>query len=94
MRRKRTRRTTHIEVEIGETVAVRQIAPTAVWCPDCGHQVPMYSPEMAAALVRVDIHTIYCWIDEQKIHSVPAPQGGLRLCLLSLCRIASRPRDQ
>lgn len=95
MKRKRTHRTTQIEVETRDVVVSGGgSAPIVVWCPTCGRQAPMQSPEMAARLVSVDLRTIYRWIEAGEIHCSEKSGNALLVCLVSLIRLVAPAQSQ
>lgn len=57
-----------------------------VWCPLCKDYVHILKIEKAARLVDVSRRTIYCYIEEGKIHSFKIVGSTCRICSNCLFR--------
>lgn len=79
------RRRLEITVE-REQVAVSTHAGGRVagQCPQCGADVEMTSPEVAAKIFDVSARTIYRLIESGQVHFVEAPDRELQVCLRSV----------
>ena len=85
MKRRRTRKTTEIELETQETTLTWQRSkPMAAWCPGCARESAMDTPEAAARLVGINLRTMYQWIEAGKVHFSEVPGKDLLICLASL----------
>lgn len=91
MKRRRTRKTTEIEVETQETtLATQRSKPMAAWCPGCARESTMETPEGAARLAAVTVRRIYQWVEAAEVHFTETPEGML-ICLSSLIRRRAVP---
>ena len=54
------------------------------WCKRCGKELPMLSPEAAAALVGVSARTIYRSVESGDLHLIDTSDGTLLICSGSL----------
>jgi excisionase family DNA binding protein len=98
--RKRSRRTTEIEMEIQELSLVRGSKPVTAWCPGCARESVMSSPEEAARLAGVSVRAIYRWVEAGAIHFTETREGVTLICVASSTRPeipaqhgASRPNN-
>ena len=83
MKRRRTRKTTEIEVETQETLAIQRGLPRAAWCPECARESAVDTPEGAARLAGVTVRKIYQWMEAGEVHFTETPEATL-ICLPSL----------
>lgn len=60
---------------------------TEINCPQCQTHVQMATPEQAARLTGIPSRVINIWLEESHIHSLKTAEGGLLICLKSLCEI-------
>jgi hypothetical protein len=92
VRRRRTRKTTEIQLETQEVVlAVAGTTPVVGWCPKCAGAVAMDSPESAARFAGVTVRAIYRWVETGELHFTEAYNAPM-ICLASLFEIAPRLR--
>jgi hypothetical protein len=77
-----------------EFVAMRGQADEefVAFCPGCGHDVAMITPERAGAAVGVGVRVVYRWIEEKKVNFVEPGAGKVFVCFESVQR-ASCFRD-
>lgn len=78
------RRRITVSVETNRVVRLRPpAAPVRAWCPGCGSDAPMATPETAAVLARVGTRAIYRGVEQGTVHFVETA-GAVRVCLRSL----------
>jgi len=65
---------------------------TLAWCPECGKQVSMITPDQAAALTNLSARGIYRQVEIGLIHYLETPGGFLLICSKSIARLATKPR--
>lgn len=93
MKRRRTKKTTEIEVETQEVVLTTQgTRPATAWCPACARESAMESPEGVARLTGVSVRAVYRWMDAGSVHFTEMPGGQLRVCLASVFQIEPHAR--
>ena len=91
MKRRRTRKTTEIEVETQEVIfTAHGTRPATAWCQQCARESAMDSPDGVARLTGVSVRAVYRWIDAGGIHFTESPGGRLLVCLLSVQQIAQQ----
>ncbi len=82
MRRKRQ---IEITVFAEQTIIIRPLnLPQPGWCENCGAQVPLLTPERAAAIAGVSVRTIFRHVETGQLHFVEPPDGRLLICANSL----------
>src|SRR5438045_2427796 len=81
-RRKRTEVFVETEVEIEVKRRTRKLAP--VWCDECGAQVEMAPPDVAALVAEVSARMVFGWVEAGRIHFTETAEGALLVCLNSL----------
>ena len=75
------KRRTVITIESHRLTVVRSRRPIELWCELCGRQLPMLTPEAAAALAGVSPRAIYRCIESGELHFIDASDGsGLLIC--------------
>lgn len=80
-----TRKLTEIIIETERTLLIdAQQSPVRGRCHDCAAEVEMYSPEQAAAIVKVPPRTIYRWIEAGLLHFTEDGAGLITICRDSL----------
>ena len=85
MKRRRTRRTTEIELETEEVLLIAgQTSPGIAWCPKCGRQAAMASVEAAARVACMEVNAVHRLVEAGSVHFIEAPGGSLLICLASL----------
>jgi hypothetical protein len=56
-------------------------------CPVCLSPTELLTTNQAVALARVELDSIYRWLDEGKMHGAKTPDGDYRLCRNSLLTV-------
>jgi hypothetical protein len=84
MKRTKKTRTTEITVERTERSVIRKPKSLVAWCPQCGEEVRMVTPEEAASMNRVRPRTIYALVEAGRIHFTETAAGLLLVCAPSL----------
>jgi len=54
--------------------------PLEIWCQHCGKELPMLTPEAAAALAGVSTRTIYRRVESGELHFVDTCDATLLIC--------------
>jgi len=86
----KARRAITITTQSDEAIILRSSkATTAVNCPQCSVEVPMFSPEQAATLFRLPLRQIYRAIEAGQLHFKETAGGAVLLCLNSLKQLPS-----
>lgn len=79
------RRKTEIIVETQEVFTLKRPQfPFPGWCPQCGSDSRLITPDEAALLCDVSTREIYRWIEALKIHFIERGGGGVLICLSSV----------
>lgn len=80
------RRITIITREFFERAAYTEVPETTAraWCVECGPEVEMISPELAARLHATTTRQIYRQAEDGAIHFAETPDGLLVVCSASL----------
>ena len=73
---------TEIAVEIDELIRVRQAA--RAWCPACGSEALMATPQQAAAIVGSSVRAVNRSVEAGEVHFVETKEGSLLVCISSL----------
>ena len=74
-----------ITVETDEVWVIRRPGRLVrAWCPTCGRQVGMVTPDEAAVVAGVSWRTMARWVEAEKVHFTETPDGLLLVCLNSL----------
>lgn len=82
--------TREITIETTETIAFRPSpVNSAAWCSKCLRQTRFLSLESVSALLGVEIHELYLWMEEGKLHGEIAEQGRPTICAYSISRFRS-----
>ena len=93
MKRRRTKKTTEIEVETQEVILTTQgTRPKTAWCAACARESAMESPEGVARLTGVSVRAVYRWMDAGSVHFTEMPGGRLLVCLGSVFQIEPQGR--
>jgi hypothetical protein len=79
----RQRRRVAITIETSRLVVRRSISQSQVWCARCSAHVQSVILEDAAALIGVNISTLYAPTEAGEYHFVEGAESGL-ICLNSL----------
>ena len=76
------KRTTTFSRETQEVFVITRPSqsPIRSWCEECATEVDMLRPEEAAAIVDVNIRTIYQWIETARIHHAETETGNVVVC--------------
>jgi hypothetical protein len=82
MKTKRTEVTIEVEEVVLAVNDPSRFAP--VWCPDCGSEVQMISPEQAAMRTQATVRAINQRVEDGSVHFVETPDGRLWVCVSSL----------
>jgi hypothetical protein len=81
----KNRSKTEITVETRRILAIkRRSRPALEWCPECGGQSEMVTPDEAAILRRVSSRAIYVAIEAEELHFIETQSGLILICLRSL----------
>lgn len=79
------RKRTVTTIETHQIVTVRRpVGATLALCPVCLKEIEMITPEVAAALARVTVRSIYAGVEAGGVHFLETPDGRLLLCADSL----------
>ena len=84
-----TKKRTTITVETERVLIIsrragRRVRASPAWCAECSASVEMVPPEVAAALARVSLRTIYRWVEADRLHFTETAEGALLICLNSI----------
>ena len=82
MKRKRTEITIEFEEVIHATGESNRL--TQGWCPACGIETTMVSPQQAAMIAGVTVRMINRWVESDMLHFLETGDGLLLLCVNSL----------
>ena len=74
------KRRTVITIESHRLTVVRSRRPIEMWCKRCGKEVPMLTPEAAAALAGVSPRAIYRRVESSELHIIETGTGALLIC--------------
>jgi hypothetical protein len=80
------RRHREVIIEIDEVVIRRASAINPGWCPECGEQVQMLTPDGAALVAGLSLRTIYRQVEAGRLHFSEVPEGPLLICPNSLSK--------
>jgi len=76
---------TEITIEFEEVIQpIRGHRLTRAWCPDCGSEARMLTPEEAAAMFRATVRAINQRVEEGSVHFLETADGRLWVCVNSL----------
>jgi len=81
---KKAKRRSEVTIEIEQLFVSRRDKPRHEWCPACGSEVSMATPEDAAAYLQVSLRSIFRLIELGQIHFAGMAGGALRVCLSCL----------
>jgi hypothetical protein len=81
-REKRTEAFVETEIEVEFRGRTRRLAP--VWCGECGAQVDMVPPDVAAIAAGVSARAVFGWVEAGRVHFTETAEGALLVCLKSL----------
>ena len=84
VRTKRTKTTTEITVERETFVALRVVRARRGWCHQCAADMSLVTAEDAAAASRVNVGTIYQWVELGRLHFSNSAAAPPLVCLGSL----------
>jgi len=73
-----------IEVEEVILVAGSHQPSARLWCPACGSDVRMVTPNQAAAIVRSSVRAVNRSVEAGRVHFVETAEGRLFVCVNSL----------
>lgn len=74
------KRRTVITIESHQLTVVRTRRGIEKWCQECGKELPMLTPEAAAALAGVSPRAIYRSVESGQLHSIDTSDGALLIC--------------
>ena len=57
---------------------------TRAWCPACGGEAQMLTPEQAAAMARVTVRAVNRRVEDGSVHFLETADGLLWVCVSSL----------
>lgn len=81
----KTKRRIEITVEKHRLVVLkRRNRLIDAWCQACREQVPMVTPDEAAAIARVSSRTIYRRVEAGELHYTETAAGWLLVCANSI----------
>jgi len=83
-----TKRRIEITVERRRVVFTRRYGTQYGWCPGCGRQVQMVTPDEAALLAGLTPRTIYQRIENGTLHFTELGGGTLLICRDSVSAIS------
>jgi hypothetical protein len=78
------KRRTVITIESHQLTVVRTRRAIEKWCKECGKELPMLTPEAAAALAGVSPQAIYRSVESGELHFIDTRDGALLICSGSL----------
>jgi hypothetical protein len=81
---------TEIAIEIEELIRVvshRQAA--RAWCPACGSEALMATPQQAAAIAGSSVRAVNRSVEANRVHFLETPEGLLLVCVNSLSSTSS-----
>ena len=82
-----------VTVETAELWVIRRPRAIIAWCPECGAQVQMITPDEAAVLTDLTAREIYSWVEAGLIHYLEMPGGFVVVCLDSIVKLAREKAD-
>lgn len=74
------KRRTIITVESHRLTVIRSRQPIEIWCERCGQELPMLTPEAAAAHAGISPRAIYRCIESGELHFIETGGGALLIC--------------
>ena len=74
------KRRTVITIESHQLTVVRSRRAIEMWCKECGKELPMLTPEAAAALVGIPPRAIYRSIESGELHFIDTGGGAVLIC--------------
>jgi len=79
---------TEVTIETDEVWVIKR-APSGFvgWCPQCGEQVSMITPDEAAILTYLDTRVIYRQVETGLIHYAEIPGGSMLVCFNSITQL-------
>ena len=78
------RKRTEITVEVDEVIYMARHRLTRAWCPACGSEVQMLTPEQAAAVAGVTVRAVNRRVEDGSVHFLETADGRLWVCVNSL----------
>jgi len=89
MRRKK--KTTIVTIEARERMTIRRGArQVTAWCDQCSADVPLVTPNEAAALAGTDARTIFRSVESGEVHFIETGKGALLICAQSLASASTK----
>lgn len=85
------KRTKTITIETQQIQVIRRRTgdlTLEAWCAACAAQVPWVTPDAAAHHTGQTTRELYRQVEVGALHFCETPEGGLLLCLGSLCKQA------
>ena len=80
------KRRTVITIESHRLTVVRSRRPIEMWCKECDKDLPMLTPEAAAAFAGVSPRAIYRCVESGELHFIDTSDGTLLICSGSFSR--------
>ena len=74
------KRRTVITIESHRLTVVRSRRPIEMWCKACDKDLPMLTPEAAAAFAGVSPRAIYRCVESGELHFIDTSDGALLIC--------------
>jgi hypothetical protein len=85
--------TTEVTIETDEVWVIRSSASRgAVWCTECGDQVPLLTPAETTDFAHMSAAAICGLAERGTIHYTRTPEGALLVCIRSVMRYLTRTR--
>ena len=78
------RKRTEITVEVDEVIYAARHHLTRAWCPACGSEAQMLTPEQAAAVAGVTVRAVNRRVEDGSVHFLETADGRLLVCVNSL----------
>ena len=78
------KRRTEITLEVDEVIYMARHRLTRAWCPACGSEAQMLTPEQAAAVAGVTVRAVNRRVEDGSVHFLETPDGRLLVCADSL----------
>ena len=77
-----------------EVWVIKRAGNVAVaWCPECGQQVEMVTPDEAASRTHLGARAIYRRVEAGSIHYLELSGGGLLVCTNSIGDVRAEMLD-
>ena len=80
------KRRTIITIESHRLTVVHSRRSIEMWCKECDKDLPMLTPEAAAAFAGVSARAIYRCVENGELHFIDMSDGALLICSGSFLR--------